>query len=195
MPEWAEVKSRAAALVVSVAAVWAVSLWGLFVDPGVAYDMALVPRRLDGLPGIVGMPFVHGSMSHLLANTLPMLVLGGMIVLRGAGYYLLVALAIALVGGLALWTIGREVAHIGASGVVFGFFGFLVTRGLYERRLQSMTIALVVLLFYGGMIWGVLPQDDGISWDGHLCGLVAGCVAARGAFALDRRAGEEARQA
>lgn len=187
MMEAAALKSRAAALVASVALVWAVSLFGLLVDQGFVYDLALVPRRVDGLSGIFGMPFVHGSLTHLVANTVPLLVLGSLLVSRGIGYYLGVTLAIAVLGGLALWVFGREAAHIGASGLVFGFFGFLVVRGLYERRFQSLAVTALVIVVYGGMIFGVLPRDDQVSWEGHLFGLLAGIAVARGAYAIDQR--------
>ena len=180
-------KARATALFAAVGLVWAVSLFGLYAAPGLIHGMALVPRRVDALPGIVGMALVHGSFSHLAANTMPLLVLGGLLVVRGVGYFLAVALAIAVLGGLALWGFGRSAAHIGASGLVFGFFGFLVTRGLYERRWQSLAVTAAVIVVYGGMIFGILPQGDQISWEAHLFGLLAGVVAARGAFAIDKR--------
>lgn len=182
--EW---KRRALALLGCGAAMWLVSLAGLFVSEQVVWNLALLPRRLDGLAGILGMPLVHGSMVHLLANTAPFLVLGGMVALRGAGYFLAATLAIAVVGGLALWLFGRNAAHIGASGLVFGYFGFLLTRGFYERSLRAVGIAAVVALFYGTMLFGILPRDDGVSWDGHLCGLLAGALCARSGHAIGRR--------
>ena len=171
-------KPPAAALLGSVGLIWAVSLFGLFVDSGVVSALALVPRRLDGLPGVLGTLFVHGSLGHLSANTPPLLVLGGMVAVRGAAYYLTAALAIAVAGGLGLWVVGREAAHIGASGLVFGLFGFLVARGYYERRWSSIAAALVVIVLYGGMIAGVVPRGGQVSWEAHLCGLVAGILCA-----------------
>ena len=86
-----------------------------------------------------------------------------------------------------LWLLGRDAAHIGASGVVFGIFGFLVARAFYERNLRSGLVALAVIAFYGTMIFGVLPQGGHVSWEGHLFGLVAGIVVARGAFLIEQR--------
>lgn len=185
-------KSRVAALAGAVCLMWLVSLFALYVHPGLTYDLALLPRRIDGLPGVVGMPFVHGSLHHLLANTAPLIILGGLLVARGAAYFLLVCAAIAVIGGLVLWLLGRDAAHVGASGVIFGIFGFLVTRALYERSLRSALVALAVIAFYGTMIFGVLPQGGHVSWEGHLFGLVAGIVVARGAFAIERRRENEA---
>ena len=179
-------KPRAAALLGGVALIWAVSLYGLLVDSGVVSALALVPRRLDGLPGVLGTLFVHGSLGHLSANTPPLVILGGMVAVRGAGYYLTTALAITVVGGLGLWVVGREAAHIGASGLIFGLFGFLVARGYYERRWSSIAAALVVIVLYGGMIAGVVPRGGQISWEAHLCGLLAGILCARAPFAVRR---------
>ena len=163
------------------------SLYGLFVDDGVVYALAVVPRRLDGLVGVLGAPLVHGSFAHLAANTLPLLVLGGMVAVRGAVYYVTTTLAIAVLGGLGLWLLGRSAAHVGASGVIFGYFGFLVGRGYYERSLPSVAVAVLVAVVYGGMIGGVLPRDDRVSWEAHLFGLLAGGVCARLAPGGQRR--------
>ena len=174
-------RRRATTLFAGAALVWAVSLYGLFVDGRLVYALALVPRRVDGLPGILGAPLVHGSFAHLLANTVPLLILGGMVVVRGVAYYLTTTLAIVVLGGLGLWALGRDAAHIGASGLIFGYFGFLVARGYYERRPQSIAVSVLVVAVYGGMIAGVLPRDDGVSWEAHLFGLLAGGLCARSA--------------
>lgn len=175
-------QSRAATLFGSVALVWAVSLYGLLVDERLVYALALVPRRIEGLPGILSAPLVHGSFAHLLANTVPLLILGGMVIARGVAYYLAVTLAIVVLGGLGLWVFGRNAAHIGASGLIFGYFGLLVARGYYERSLQSIAVAIVVVVVYGGMIAGVLPRGDQVSWEAHLFGLLAGGLCARAAL-------------
>ena len=188
-----ETKSRIVALALVIGAVWAVSLVALSYGDALIYRLALVPRRIDGLPGIVGMPFVHGSFGHLMSNTMSLLVFGAVLLSRGVRYYVTVSLGIVVLGGVLLWLFGREAAHIGASGVVFGYFGFLVTRGVYERSFQSVAVAGLVVLLYGGMIWGVLPGTDGVSWDGHLAGLVAGIVVARVAFGMERRRRQPAR--
>ena len=175
-------KARAAALFGTLALIWAVSLYGLYVDERLVFALALVPRRVDGLPGILSAPLVHGSFAHLLANTFPLLILGGMVVIRGGAYYLTTTFPIVVLGGLGLWLLGRDAAHIGASGLLFGYFGFLVARGYYERRLGSIAVSIVVVVAYGGMIAGVLPRDDQVSWEAHLFGLIAGGLCARAAL-------------
>lgn len=182
-------KPRAATLLAGTALIWAVSLYGLYVDRNLAFDLALVPRRIDGLPGILTAPLVHGSFAHLAANTVPLLVLGGMVAVRGVARYLTVTLAVTVLGGLGVWTLARrDAAHVGASGLIFGYFGFLVARGYYDRSPGAIAVSVVVAVVYGGMIAGVLPRDDQVSWEAHLFGLLAGGVCARATFAGKRPA-------
>ena len=169
---------RAAALFGGLGLVWAVSLYA-FVDQVAFYSLALMPRRLDGLPGVIGMLFVHGSLWHLIANTLSLVPLAVIVLVRGARYYLVVVAWITIGGGLALWLFGRDAVHVGASGLVFGLVGFLVVRGLYERAIPSLLASLAVVVLYGGTIWGIVPQGGGISWEAHLFGLIAGGATAR----------------
>ena len=131
------------------------------------------------LRGILLSPLLHGSFSHLVSNTLPLLVLGGFVALRGAKTLIGVSLLVVVLGGLLVWLVGRPAVHIGASGMVFGYFGYLVAQGWYERSTLSIVVAFAVLLLYGGIIFGVLPQGGFVSWEGHLFGLIAGVLAAR----------------
>ena len=172
-------RPRAVVLFAGAALVWAVSLYGLLVDESLVFALAVVPRRFDGLSGVLGAPLVHGSFAHLAANTFPLLILGGMVAIRGVAYYVAATLAIVVLGGLGLWVFGRSAAHVGASGLIFGYFGLLVGRGYYERSLQSVAVAALVAVFYGGMLAGILPRDPGVSWEAHLFGLLAGGLGAR----------------
>lgn len=164
-----------AALIVLI---WAVSIVG-FVFDGFLRSFALVPRDLWHLPGVVTMPFLHQGFGHLAANTVPLAAFGGLLLTRGVDYFLRALVLVTLGGGLLLWLFGRSAAHIGASGVVFGLFGLLVARAFFAKSVESLLIAFVVMLGYGGLIWGVLPTDAGVSWDGHLAGLIAGVGTAR----------------
>ena len=181
-------KTRILVLMICVGVVWGVSGFVLLSDNEfLAYHFAVIPRDFGSLPGIIGMPFVHGSWWHLISNTMPLLILGGMVLFRGVRYFGAVTFMIMLLGGILLWCFGRNAAHIGASGLAFGYLGFLVTRGFYERSWQSIGVAALVVFLYGGMIFGVVPRDDGVSWEAHLFGLLAGMVVARVAFGLERR--------
>ena len=138
-----------------------------------------LPYLVSSLRGILLSPLLHGSFSHLMSNTFPLLLLGGFVALRGPKALIGVSLLVIVLGGLLVWIVGRPAVHIGASGLVFGYFGFLVAQGWYERSFVSIVVAVAVLLLYGGIIFGVLPQSGFISWEGHLFGLIAGVLAAR----------------
>lgn len=139
----------------------------------------IYPRELETLPGILFWAFLHGNFQHLIMNTTPLLLLGLFVAMRGPGVFLKTSATVMVVGGLGVWIFGREAYHIGASGLVFGYFGFLVAVGIYERRISSLAVASLAVFYYGGLIFGVLPSDSFVSWEGHLFGLVAGVLAAR----------------
>jgi membrane associated rhomboid family serine protease len=123
---------------------------------------------------LLSAPFVHVNLAHFTANLLPFLVLGALVLRRGAANFPKVALAIALGQGVLLWLFGRKAAHVGMSGVIFGFFGYLVTLAWFTRATPDLLAAGGVLVFYGGMLAGLAPARDGTSWEGHLFGLLAG---------------------
>jgi membrane associated rhomboid family serine protease len=137
------------------------------------------PRTLPGLVGIPLSPFLHGNFAHLLLNTVPLVTLGGFVALQGKRIFFTVSLWIIFLSGAALWLFGRPAYHVGASTVIFGYFGYLVARGWYERSVTALLVALLVLVLYGGIVWGVLPTRPYISWEGHLFGLLAGVLVAR----------------
>lgn len=136
--------------------------------------LAVVPRDAGGLAGLVTAPFIHVNFSHLAANLPPFVALGILLLRRNEGVFLKTALIIALGQGVLLWCFGRKVAHVGMSGVIFGFFGYLVALAWFTRATPDLLVAAGVLLYYGGMLAGVAPARDGTSWEGHLFGLVAG---------------------
>lgn len=139
-----------------------------------ASALAVVPRTAGGLVGLVTAPFVHANLAHLAANLPPFLVLGALVLRRGESQFLEAALIIALAQGALLWLLGRKAAHVGMSGVIFGFFGYLLAAAWYTRATPDLLAAAGVLLFYGGMLIGIAPARDGTSWEGHLFGLIAG---------------------
>ena len=141
-------------------------------------QLGLIPRTFRGLVGIVAMPFLHGDFAHLLGNSVPLavtlLLLAGSRANSGA-----IVVLITLFGGIGLWLFGREALHIGASGLVFGLIGFHVFAGIFERRLQSVLISAIVGLLYAStVIQGVMPFQQGVSWEGHLIGALSGAAVA-----------------
>jgi membrane associated rhomboid family serine protease len=138
------------------------------------------PREISGLWGILWMPFLHGGFPHLIANTVPFLTLGWFVMLQDTADFLFVTVVTTLLGGLGVWLIGASNSvHIGASGLVFGYLGFLISRGFFQRNFMSIALSLFVGFFYGGLIWGILPTHPFISWEGHFCGFVSGAIAAK----------------
>lgn len=147
---------------------------------GALNQYGIRPRTLDGLYGIAYAPFLHGDFTHLISNTLPFLVLGWLILLEGVGHFFVVYLVSSVVAGLGTWIIGSSGSvHIGASGVIFGFLGYLLLSGFFQRSLRSILISVIVGALYGGCLLGVLPGRPGISWEGHLFGFIGGILAAR----------------
>lgn len=136
------------------------------------------PRRFGGLDGVVLAPFLHDGLGHLLTNTLPFLILGGAIALGSLARFVQVTLVVALVGGMATWLAGPTGStHVGASGLVFGYVAYLVSRGVFARKITYLLGGLLTLMVYGSVLWGVLPKP-GVSWQGHLFGAAAGVLAA-----------------
>lgn len=141
----------------------------------------IFPRSPLGLMGIIFAPFLHGSWSHLLANTPPFLIFGGIISLGGTGEFWLVTLGCGLIGGLGTWMFSpSNTITVGASGIVFGYFGYLLLRGFFERKFSSILISLAIGIVYGGIIWQVFPSaNPRISWTAHFFGFVGGVILAR----------------
>ena len=138
------------------------------------------PRETDGLVGIATSPFLHGGFGHLVGNTVPFLVMGLVIALNGAARVAAVTAVVAVVGGLGTWLVGPENSvHIGASGVVFGYASYLVSRGFFNRSMVELAVGAVVVAVWGAALLGGLLPEEGVSWQGHLFGAVGGLVAAR----------------
>jgi membrane associated rhomboid family serine protease len=154
---------------------------GLFLD-GRLDQQGIIPRSWGGLDGIIWAPFLHAGIGHLLANTIPFLILGGLIALEGPLRWLAVTLFVMVGGGLATWLLARSAVHIGASGLIFGYAGFLLVAGFVERSFKGIVAAVVVGVLFGGMVLrGITPGVAYVSWESHLFGFASGVLAA---FAL-----------
>lgn len=146
---------------------------------GVKYTrLGIFPRDWDGAIGIITAPFIHSDWQHLMSNSLPMFMLLGMMMV----FYKRVAvpslLIITIFTGFTVWLFARESYHVGASGVVYGLVSFLAWTGIFRRNLKSIILALVILVMYGGYFHGIVPTKEGVSWESHLCGAIAGIFTA-----------------
>ena len=140
--------------------------------------MGILPRNLAGLLGIITAPLVHADFSHLVSNTIPLLILGWIIFFFYPKVSYLVFGFAYFITGLFVWIFARQVYHIGASGVVYGIVSFLFFSGIFRRDNKSIALALVITFLYGGLVWGMIPGWKGISWESHLFGAIAGLIAA-----------------
>ncbi len=164
-------------VVVMVALMWLIEIIDTIAN-GRLDQYGIEPRKLWGLDGILFAPFLHGGFGHLIANTIPFLLLGGAIALGTAKRFATVTVIVGLVGGLGTWLTGpTNTIHIGASGLVFGYLTYLMARGIFARNIWYLLGGVLTFMVYGGVLWGVLPAP-GISWQGHLFGAVGGVVAA-----------------
>lgn len=159
-------------------------MWGLEVIDSIAGgsldQYGIEPREDGGLVGVVAAPFLHAGFGHLIANTLPFVVMGLVIAFKGAMRVLAVTAIVGLVSGLGTWLAAPEFTlHIGASGVVFGYATYLISRGAFNRDALELAVGLIVVLVWGTALLGGLRPEDGISWQGHLFGAIGGVVAAR----------------
>lgn len=181
------IKAHAVLLISLLGIMWAVEILDHL--PFVHLDrFGIRPRSVSGLVGIVCAPFLHAGFGHLIANSIPFVILGGIVFLGGRGVFWRVTLFVTLAGGLGVWLFaGRFTNHIGASGLIFGYLGFLIARGFFEKSLPWMLTACAILAAYGGLLFGVLPIRAGVSWQGHLFGFIAGIGAARLLFPGDRK--------
>ncbi len=141
-------------------------------------EFGVYPRHWEGLKGILTAPFVHGDLTHLASNSIPLLLLGAGLVYFYGPLAMKVFSLIYLLSGAALWLGGREVYHIGASGIVYGLAFFLFFSGILRKDTRLMALSLLVVFLYGSMVWGIFPLWRGISWEAHLFGSLAGILCA-----------------
>jgi membrane associated rhomboid family serine protease len=160
------------------AVLWVVELYDQVTGEWLDAD-GIVPRSVDGLEGIVWAPLLHAGWPHLIANTLPFMVFGFLVLANGIGRFVLVTAIIWVVSGLGVWfTAPYGTVTVGMSGVIFGWLTYLLVRGFFARSGAQIVLALVVFFLWGGILLGVVPGQEGVSWQGHLFGALAGVLAA-----------------
>lgn len=157
--------------------IWAVEVFQYTTNVNFSW-LGIFPRTAAGLKGIIAAPLIHGDFSHLISNSLPLFVLSSIIMY----FYRKVAIPsfamIYLLTGISVWLFARPVYHIGASGVVYGLVAFIFWNGVFQRNIMSIALALLVTFVYGGMLWGVVPGKEGVSWESHLFGAISGIATA-----------------
>lgn len=175
-----QLKSQATILGAFVVAMWLLELVDVILLGGALDTFGVWPRRAAGLPGILFMPFLHGGFAHVAANTMPFIILGWLVMVRRTADFVIVTVVTSLVTGAGLWLLGSSHSvYIGASGLIFGYFGYLLLRGYFERSPQAVLLTLLVAFFYGGLVWGIIPRGNGLSWEAHLLGFAGGVLSAR----------------
>jgi len=175
-----EIKKTLVFALFFLAVIWAVTILDQTFSLGLG-QYGILPREftIKSLVGIFVSPFVHGNFAHLIANSIPLFVL--LIILRLSYKRLAVKVVVLsiLFGGISVWAFARGGSHIGASGLIFSIVGFLIAGVLFRiKQWQSVLVGLLVGVLYGGALWGIFPSDAGISWEGHLFGLISGILLA-----------------
>lgn len=179
--DWKEgLRRRVVVLGAVVALVWLLELADLLLWQLPLDRYGIHPRTLTGLRNIFFAPWLHVGFGHLAANTVPFVMLGWFVSLHGMYAFWQVTFTTMLVSGLAIWLLGGpNTVHLGLSGVIFGYLGYLLVRGFVERSVRAAVLALVALILYGGMLWGLVSWAPGISWLGHAFGFLGGALVAR----------------
>ena len=159
---------------------WIVEILDVFVFRHRLDQFGIRPHSLIGLRGILFAPFLHGGFGHLIANSIPFAILAWFVMLQEISDFWIVTAVTMVVGGLGVWIFSPlNSLTVGASILIFGYLGFLLFRGYFQRSLASIALSIVVFFLYSGALWGLFPGRPGVSWQGHLFGFIGGAIAAR----------------
>jgi membrane associated rhomboid family serine protease len=160
-------------VLILVALIWIVEIVNLVLGHRLV-SWGILPRSFSGLIGIPLAPMLHSGFWHALSNTVPLLILGALTLAGGKKMFWETTVNVTLLSGLLVWIFAREAYHVGASGLVFGFFGVIMARAYIERGITTIAIAIITVMAYGGLIWGILPLRSHVSFESHMFGLIAG---------------------
>ncbi len=142
--------------------------------------LGIYPRHWFGLPGIFCHPFLHGNFNHSFFNSIPLLVLVDFLLIEGLPHFIKVSLTIIVLSGIAIWCVGRRGIHIGASSLIMGYWSYLLVNAYRNPSVATIILAIVCLYYFGGFLFDLFPRAEKVSWEGHLCGFLAGLVAVYG---------------
>lgn len=156
-------------------------LWGIqIVNAGLGYRLnvlGIYPRHPLGLIGIPFSPFLHGNFTHLFFNSIPLFILANFVLLSGIPQFVCVSLIIIVISGVGTWVFARKGLHVGASGLIMGYFGYLLANAYYQPSIISVILGIVCLYYFGSMLFGLVPTRERVSWEGHLFGFLGGFAA------------------
>lgn len=138
----------------------------------------IYPRRLRGFPGIFLHPLLHGSFNHLFFNSIPLFVMLTFVLIYGMVPFVFITLLITILSGLATWLFGRNAIHVGASGLIMGYWGYLLVNAYVHPSILTYALGIVLLYYFGGLVLSIFPSEEKVSWEGHLFGLLAGITTA-----------------
>ncbi len=157
-------------------------LWGIYglnrLLGGRLLYLGILPRHLSGLPGVICSPFLHADFNHLFFNCIPLIVLANFILIQGIPFFLHVTALIILISGLLTWCFAVRGLHVGASGVITGYWGYLVANAYHQSTVTTVILAMVCVFYFAGILFSIFPGEKNVSWQGHLFGLIAGLVVA-----------------
>ena len=162
-------------VLILVALIWIVEVVNLFLGHRLV-SFGILPRSFTGLIGIPLAPMLHSGFWHAVSNTVPLLILGALTLAGGKRMFWETTVNVTLLSGALVWIFAREAYHVGASGLVFGYFGVIMARAYIDRSITAIAIAVVTVMAYGGLFWGILPLRSYVSFESHLFGLIAGFV-------------------
>ncbi|MBI2785807.1 MAG: rhomboid family intramembrane serine protease [Legionella longbeachae] len=136
--------------------------------------LGIIPRRIRGLPGILFAPLLHANFNHIFFNSIPLVVLSNFILINGLYYFLVATLMITVFSGILIWCFAKSGLHVGASGLITGYWGLLVSNIYQSGTLTTLILGLISLYYFAGIFFGIFPREKGVSWEAHLFGLLSG---------------------
>jgi membrane associated rhomboid family serine protease len=170
-----QTKENGSTLAVILLIPWLFFLFSQFIDRRLLY-LGIIPRRIRGLAGILFAPLLHANFNHIFFNSIPLVVLSNFILLNGLYYYLIVTLIITVLSGIAIWCFAKPGIHVGASGLITGYWGFLVSNIYQNGTLTTIILGIICIYYFAGIFFGIFPREKGVSWEAHFFGLLAGLV-------------------
>ncbi len=166
-------------LLIVIGIFWIIEIIDYIFFKGQLDQLGIRPHKLIGLRGVFLAPFLHASFGHLITNTIPFVTLGWLTMIQKTSHFYIVSFLTMIIGGLGIWIFGASGSvHIGSSILIYGYLGFLLLRGYFQKNIPSILLSLVVFFLYGGLLWGIIASSMNISWEGHLFGFIGGGFAA-----------------